>query len=146
MSKQTLAQDSRRATRQERASQAQETTPSPMTELAAAMMGVPWLNLWADAWTAWLQQCEANMSALQAGDAESADRRQNGASWLPQFESKVIPFRRSDDKPGVEATKLSMRFRMPSFPWMVGSNIIAIDTVMPRPVEPSDERFRKPEK
>lgn len=146
MSKQTLAQNPRRsATRQDRPSQAQE-SPSPMTELAAAMMGVPWLNLWADAWSAWLQQCEAHISAPQPGDADSTDRRQGATSWLPQFESKVIPFRRSDDKPGVEATKLSMRFRVPAFPWMVGSNIIAIDTVMPRPVEPSDERFRTPER
>ena len=142
MSRHTAQREARRTAAPDHPSRADDAPRSPMTELAAAFMGVPWMKVWADAWTGWIQQYEASMSALQRGGADSEDRRQNAVSWMPQFESKVIPFRRSDDLPGAEATKLSMRLRVPVFPWMGGSNIIAIDTVMPRTAEPTDERFR----
>ena len=146
MSRQSLAHDTRRTAPRDSRSHGQDTPPSPMTELAAAFMGVPWMKLWADAWTAWMAQCEANISALQPGDVASDERRHSALPWMPQFESKVIPFRRVDDKPGVEATKLSMRLRVPGFPWLAGSNIIAIDSVMPRTIEPSGDDAHDPER
>lgn len=143
MARQTAHRDTRQTAPPDRPSLGDDAPPSPMTELAAAFMFLPWMKLWADAWAGWIQQYEASTSA-KPGDADSEDRRQNVVPWLPQFESKVIPFRRSDDVPGAEATKLSMRIRVPAFPWMVGSNIIAIDTVMPRATEQADERVRDP--
>ncbi|NMG75171.1 hypothetical protein [Aromatoleum diolicum] len=111
-----------------------------MEDLAAAWMGIPWMKLWMQAWTAWAEQWGVNAAALQGSGASAEDRRQAGLTWLPQLETTVIPLRRRDDHPGTEASKVSLRVRVPALPWTAGTtNIIAIDTLMPRLVETPDE-------
>lgn len=110
--------------------------PPQLQELVAACMGLPWLDMWMRAWSAWFDMPAASGFAPLGERSDAADRRQAGMPWLPQFESQVIPFRRRDDDPRLAATKVSMRMRVPAFPWILGtSNVIAIDTLMPRAVE-----------
>lgn len=102
----------------------------PFDGMVAAWLGLPWLNLWAQAWQAWL----APHAQPLEGPAPTAERRQTAGAWLPQFEATVIPFRRRDDVAGTQATRLSMRVHVPGLPWL-GSpgNVIMIDTLLPRP-------------
>ena len=112
----------------------------PLDDMAANWMGLPWMNMWMQSWFAWLQQFERNVSGLasQATPSRADDRRQAPLPWVPQFDSTVVPLRRRDDLPGSEATKVSMRLHVPAFPWTgAHSNVIAIDTLMPQPVETS---------
>lgn len=127
-----------RAPAPQRAPDGHDTPTWPMDDLAAAWMGLPWIDLWMKTWTAWVEQCGANVAALQGAQINRDDRRQPGMAWLPQVESTVIPLRRRDDHPGTEAAKVSLRFRVPALPWTAGtSNIIAIDTLVPRLTETS---------
>lgn len=99
-----------------------------------ADLWMPWMNLWMNSWSALLGPYGPTTSirpATRTQLALKADRRETEVPWVPQIESTVIPFRRRDDRPGMEATKLSMRVRVPSLPWVGGSNVISIDTVMP---------------
>lgn len=107
----------------------------PMGDLFALWSGQAWMNIWMQGWSAWLQQFGMTDGALRASPGSGDDRRQPAIPWLPQFEATVVPLRRSSDLPGAEAAKVSMRLRVPAFPWAAGtSNVIAIDTLMPRPV------------
>jgi hypothetical protein len=111
-----------------------------MEDLSAGWLGLPWVNLWLQAWASWLEQWGMVGRSRPPGAAADQERRQPELPWVPQFEATVVPLRRRDDQPGAEAAKVSMRLRVPAFPWSPGtSNIIAIDTLMPRPVEPPDE-------
>jgi hypothetical protein len=107
----------------------------PVAEVADLWM--PWMNLWMRSWSAMLGPYGPTTSIRPAPTplALKADLREPDAPWVPKIESTVIPFRRRDDRPGMEATKLSMRMRVPSLPWVGGSNVISIDTVMPHPKE-----------
>ncbi|MCC4117356.1 hypothetical protein LLG90_18540 [Aromatoleum toluclasticum] len=106
----------------------------PFADVTAAWMGMPWVNLWMQSWATWLgQHDEGHPPARSSGRARSRrpERRHAELPWVPRIESTVIPFCRSEDEPGAEATRLSMRLRVPTLPWMGGSNVISIDTVMP---------------
>jgi hypothetical protein len=142
MARQALAHDSRQATGKQPPQQVRDNGASSMDELFAAWMGVPWMNMWVDTWRTWLQQCDAAMPRLQDTTPVTDDRRQAAVPWLPQLETTVIPFRRREDAQGVQATRLSLRFRVPAFPWLPGSNSIAIDTVVPRGTETTNDDLR----
>jgi len=142
MARQALAHDSRQATGKQLPPQNRDSGTSSMDELVGAWMGVPWMNMWMDAWRIWLQQYEAAIPRLQDASGGTDDRRQASVPWLPQVETTVIPFRRREDAPGVEATRLSLRFRVPAFPWLPGTNIIAVDTVVPRGTETTKDDLR----
>ena len=106
----------------------------PFADVTAAWMGMPWVNLWMQSWATWLGQHGPDIAPARAsGRTRSArpERRRAELPWVPKIESTVIPFCRTEDEPGTEATRLSMRVRMPTLPWMGGSNVISIDTVMP---------------
>lgn len=103
----------------------------PTEPLMAAWLGLPWINLSYQAWTAWME-----FFGLGGGSREPAsveERRQAAMSWLPQIESTVVPMRRRDDQPGAEAAKISMRIHVPPLPWEDGNgSVIAIDSLRPR--------------
>ncbi|WP_407280843.1 hypothetical protein U5817_11440 [Aromatoleum evansii] len=106
----------------------------PFSDIAAVWTGVPWINLWMQSWATWLGQHGPEIERSPATGrvrAPRPERRQAELPWVPKIESTVIPFCRSEDEPGAEATRLSMRVRVPTLPWMGGSNVISIDTVMP---------------
>ena len=106
----------------------------PFADLTAAWMRMPWIDMWMQSWATWLgQHGPNNASAHPSGRARAPlpERRHAEIPWVPKLESTVIPFCRSEDEPGAEATRLSMRMRVPTLPWMGGSNVISIDTVMP---------------
>lgn len=106
----------------------------PLSDLAAAWTGMPWINLWMQSWATWLGQHGPESAPAHASGrvrAPRPERRHAEIPWVPKIESSVIPFCRSEDEPGAEATRLSMRVRVPILPWMGGSNVISIDTVMP---------------
>lgn len=112
----------------------------PMGDLLALWSGQFWMNMWMQGWSAWLQQFGLSGPARQTLPGNGDDRRQPAIPWLPQFEATVVPLRRRDDLPGAEAAKVSMRLRVPTFPWTAGtSNVIAIDTLMPRPAGEADD-------
>lgn len=106
----------------------------PLSDLATARTGMPWINLWMQSWATWLGQHGPESAPARAPGrvrAPRPERRHAEIPWVPKIESTVIPFCRSEDEPGAEATRLSMRVRVPTLPWMGGSNVISIDTVMP---------------
>lgn len=114
----------------------------PFSDLTAAWMGMPWFNLWMRSWARWLgpqNLAGGRMHSSVRADSGRPERRHEEAPWVPRIESTVIPFCRSEDAPGSEATKLSMRVRVPTLPWMGGSNVISIDTVMPHGPEKKRE-------
>lgn len=119
---------------------AQHATAGPaMSELAAVCMGLPWLKLWSDAWELWSGQLQALSAPPAAGAGD--ERRAPAVPWVPQLDATVIPFRRRDDQPGLEATRWSLRLHVPAPPWLGGSgNVIAIDTVVPRTRKPEAGR------
>jgi hypothetical protein len=105
--------------------------PWPTEPLIAAWLGLPWINLSCQAWSAWLEFCGVGAASREPAGAD--ERRQAGMSWLPQIESTVVPMRRRDDLPGAEAAKISMRIRVPPLPWEAGNgSVIAIDSLRPR--------------
>lgn len=104
---------------------------APMAQLAAMWMGLPWLELWMRGWEAWYGPLCAAIP--QADSASAQDRRKAAVPWMPQVDATVIPFRRRDDAPGQEATRWSLRLHVPAPPWLgASSNVIAIDTLLPR--------------
>lgn len=112
----------------------------PLDSLTASWLGLPWVNMWMQVWSTWLEQFAAIAAARKSGLPATEERRQDGLPWLPQFDSTVVPLRRRDDLPGAEATKVSMRVRLPAFPWVAaGSNVVAIDTLIPRPLDAPDD-------
>lgn len=105
--------------------------PWPTEPLVAAWLGLPWLNLGCQAWTAWMEFYGLGEPSREPVGAD--ERRQAGMSWLPQIESTVVPMRRRDDLPGAEAAKISMRIHVPPLPWEGGTgSVIAIDSLRPR--------------
>lgn len=115
------------------------TAEPAMRELAALCMGLPWLKLWSDAWALWCGQLLAPFAPPAAGSVD--ERRTAALPWVPQLDATVIPFRRRDDHPGLEATRWSLRLHVPAPPWLgASSNVIAIDTVVPRAHKPEPER------
>lgn len=107
----------------------------PTEPMIAAWLGLPWINLSCQAWTAWMEFCGFGAARRETGgESGSADeRRQAAMSWLPQIESTVVPMRRRDDLPGAEAAKISMRIHVPPLPWEAGNgSVIAIDSLRPR--------------
>lgn len=105
--------------------------PWPTEPLMAAWLGLPWINLSCQAWTAWMEFCGLGGARREPSSAD--ERRQAAMSWLPQIESTVVPMRRRDDQPGAEAAKISMRIHVPPLPWEDGNgSVIAIDSLRPR--------------
>lgn len=103
----------------------------PTEPLIAAWLGLPWINLSCQAWTAWMEFCGLGAASREPAGAD--ERRQAAMSWLPQIESTVVPMRRRDDTPGAEAAKISMRIHVPPLPWEAGNgSVIAIDSLRPR--------------
>lgn len=102
-----------------------------MGALAAMWMGLPWFELWVRGWEVW---CGQWREAIPDVDAfASQERRKAPLPWVPQVEATVIPLRRREDAPGLEATRWSLHLHVPAPPWMgASSNVIAIDTVLPR--------------
>lgn len=112
------------------------TAPWPTEPLVAAWLGLPWINLGCQAWTAWMEFCGFGGASREPADAE--ERRQATMSWLPQIESTVVPMRRRDDLPGAEAAKISMRIHVPPLPWEAGNgSVVAIDSLRPRLAAPA---------
>ena len=112
---------------------------APPLAWGAAWSAWPWFDLWLQAWGAWLAPW-GGLRTVSGRSGDGDDRRQPDFPWVPQFEAKVIPLRRSDDLPGSEAAKVSMRLRVPGFPWTgQASNVIAIDTIVPRPPLAADD-------
>lgn len=103
--------------------------------LAYAWMGGPWIEAWVDIWSAWMDVATKAGSASQSS-GEAGDRRHLavGIPWVPRVESTVVPLRRSSDPPGATSSRISMRLQMPTLPWLGdgGSNVIAIDALVPR--------------
>lgn len=105
--------------------------PWPTEPLMAAWLGLPWISLGCQAWTAWMEFYGFGEAGREPAGAD--ERRQAGISWLPQIESSVVPMRRRDDLPGAEAAKISMRIHVPPLPWESGKgSVIAIDSLRPR--------------
>lgn len=105
--------------------------PWPTEPVIAAWLGLPWINLSCQAWTAWMELCGFGAASRETGGAD--ERRQATMSWLPKIESTVVPMRRRDDLPGAEAAKISMRIHVPPLPWEGGNgSVIAIDSLRPR--------------
>lgn len=128
----------RRAARPADGSQGGTTGGSGLNDMAALCMGLPWLKLWSDAWAIWSGQLQVLAASHEA--ASSDERRNAVAPWVPHFDATVIPFRRREDQPGMEATCWSLRLHVPAPPWLGASNnVIAIDTLVPRARKPETQ-------
>jgi len=109
-------------------------------DLASIWFGLPWMNLYLRTWTRWMEQLSQSAVRERKARELNDDRRRDAVPWMPQFEATVIPLRRSTDRPGSEAARLSMRVSMPSLPWAPGTdNVISIDTLLPRPTADADK-------
>jgi hypothetical protein len=98
---------------------------------------LPWMTYWAEVWGAWLGGFPGVSVASLKGKEER--RQEDGLPWLPKVETMVIPLRRRTDPPGGAAARISMRMQIPPLSWLGGGNVIAIDTLVPRPVKSEAE-------
>lgn len=68
------------------------------------------------------------------GAGADGERRASGLPWVPQFDTKVIPFRRATDPPGAEGSRITMRMAMPAvFGASAYTNVLSVDTLVPMP-------------
>ena len=119
----------------------------PPGELTAMWLGLPWVNLYFQAWARWLDELSLTTEPWRKARELNDDRRREPPPWVPQFETSVIPLRRSTDMPGSEAARVSMRMSVPSLPWAPGTgNVISIDTLLPRPTNSAEDTAENPDK